>query len=411
MRSIPTRSVSPPISSVAFIVLHGGFVVTGIVTTLLGPLLPILISRWSLSDQRAGLFFTAQFCGSMVGVFTIGPLLKRGYRYTFVCGFGLIAAGVAGLNLGSHIANLAAAAVFGCGLGQTLSSANLWVAEIAKARRVAALSILNLMWGIGAIASSPFVMLAQRHVVTSWLLYAIAACSALTALVLAGMNLEPGTRSKEEDVQKPALVENISVRSTLSLAALFFLYVGSENSVAGWVASLTKRMNSDSGDVWALAPMFFWGGLLAGRALVPMVPLRRTERTLLASGLILAAAGICFLVRAETFASVAVCVTAEGLGLAAIYPILVAWLVKAFGERSRRIGAVMFALAGMGGATLPWLVGITSTRTGSLRAGLLIPLAGCIAMFGLTALMIEPAFGRRSETKACGDSLGQWRGY
>jgi fucose permease len=151
-------------------------------------------------------------------------------------------------------------------------------------------------------------------------------------------------------------------------------------------------MNSDSGDLWALAPMFFWGGLLAGRALVPMVPLRRSERTLLAGGLMLAAAGICFLLRAETFASVAVCVTAAGLGLAAIYPILVAWLVKAFGERSRRIGAIMFALAGMGGATLPWLVGLTSTRTGSLRAGLLIPLAGCITMFALTAIMIEPAF-------------------
>jgi MFS transporter, FHS family, glucose/mannose:H+ symporter len=392
MRSIPTPPVSPSVSSAASIVLHCGFVVTGIVTTLVGPLLPILIGRWSLSDQRAGLFFTAQFVGSMVGVASIGPLIKRGYRYTFVCGFALIAAGVAGLNLGSYVASLAAAAAFGCGLGQAISSANLWVAEIAKARRVAALSILNLMWGIGAIASSPFVMVAERHLVTSWLLFAIAACSALTAAFLAGMNLEPEMTRTAEPVHERAVKDNISVRSTLSLAALFFLYVGSENSVAGWVASLTKRMNSGSRDLWALAPMFFWGGLLAGRALVPMVPLRRSERTLLAGGLMLAAAGVCCLLWAETFASVVACVTASGLGLAAIYPILIAWLVKAFGERSRRIGAIMFALASMGGATLPWLVGLTSTRTGSLRNGLLIPLAGCIAMFGLTAIMIEPVF-------------------
>jgi MFS transporter, FHS family, glucose/mannose:H+ symporter len=392
MRSIPTPPVSPSVSSAASIVLHCGFVVTGMVTTLVGPLLPILISRWSLSDQRAGLFFTAQFFGSMVGVASIGPLIKRGYRYTFVCGFALIAAGVAGLNLGSYVATLAAATVFGCGLGQTISSANLWVAEIAKAQRVAALSILNLMWGIGAIASSPFVMLAQRHRVMSWLPYAIAACSALTAVFLAGMNLEPEITRQAEPVRERILKDNISVRSTLSLAALFFLYVGSENSVAGWVASLTKRMTSDSGDLWALAPMFFWGGLLAGRALVPMVPLRRSERTLLAGGLMLAAAGVCCLLWAETFATVVACIAASGLGLAAIYPILIAWLVKAFGESSRRIGAIMFALASLGGATLPWLVGLTSTRTGSLRDGLLIPLAGCIAMFGLTAIMIEPAF-------------------
>jgi fucose permease len=391
MRSIQSRPASLPISSAASVLLHGGFVVTGIVTTLIGPILPILISRWSLSDQRAGLFFTAQFCGSMAGVASLGWLIKRGYGHTLVCGFGLIAAGVAGLNLGSYVASLAAAAVFGCGLGQVLSATNLWVAEVAKARRVAALSILNLMWGIGAIASSPLVMLAQQRGATALLLYAIAVGAAFTALILAGMNLEPGTTQED---QKPisAQRQNISMRSTLSLAALFFLYVGSENSVAGWVASLTKRTNPDSGDLWALAPMFFWGGLLAGRALVPVVPLRQRERTLLASGLVLAAAGIGLLLQARTFASVAICVAAAGLGLAAIYPILVAWLVKAFGKRSRRIGAIMFALAGMGGATMPWLVGLTSTRTGSLRAGLLVPLAGCVAMFALIATMLEPVF-------------------
>jgi Major Facilitator Superfamily len=167
MDGIPTRPVSPPISLSASVVMHGGIVVAGIVTTLLGPILPILIARWSLSDERAGLFFTAQFCGSMLGVASIGPLIQRGYRRTFVCGFALIAAGVAGLNLGNTLASLAAAAVFGCGLGQVLSAANLWVAEVAKDRRLAALSILNLMWGIGAIASSPLVMLAQRHGATS----------------------------------------------------------------------------------------------------------------------------------------------------------------------------------------------------------------------------------------------------
>jgi fucose permease len=377
------------------VVLHGGFVVAGIVTTLIGPILPILIGRWSLADQRAGLFFTAQFCGSMAGVASLGWLVKRGYRHALVCGFSLIAAGVAGLNLGSYVASLAAAGLFGCGLGQVLSATNLWVAEVSKTRRVAALSILNLMWGVGAIASSPLVMLAQRRGATAMLLYAIAVGALLTALILAGMNFEPGTTpgtAEEEQQRGPTRSESISTRSTVSLGALFFLYVGSENSVAGWVASLTKRSNPDSGDLWALTPMFFWGGLLAGRALVPLVPLRQRERTLLGSGLMLAAAGICLLLAARTFASVAICVTAAGLGLAGIYPILVAWLVKAFGERSRRIGAIMFALAGMGGATMPWLVGLMSTRMGSLRAGLIVPLAGCAAMFTLIATMLEPVF-------------------
>ena len=392
MGSSLDRPIALPISSAASVVLHAGYVVAGIVTTLMGPILPILIGRWTLSDQRAGLFFTAQFCGSMVGVASLGVLIGRGYRYAFVCGFSLIAAGVAGLTLGSYLASLAAAALFGCGLGQALSAANLWVAEVAKARRVAALSILNLAWGIGAIASSPVVMVAQRHEAIPSLLYTIASASAFTALILVVMNLEP--EATDGDRQHSTLMrgENIGLRSSVSLAGLFFLYIGSENSIAGWVASMTKRMHPDSGDLWALAPLFFWGGILTGRALVPLVPFRWRERALLASGLILAGAAICLLLRAETFASIAICVSGAGLGFAGIYPILIAWLVKAYGQRSRQIGAIMFALAAMGGATMPWFVGLVSTATGSLRTGLLLPLAGCVAMFGLISSMREPIF-------------------
>src|ERR1700730_13780239 len=93
MSSNPTRPASLPTSLAAPVVLHGGFVIAGIVTTLIGPVLPILIGRWSLSDQRAGLFFTAQFCGSMAGVASLGWLIKRGYRHALVWRFRLIAGG------------------------------------------------------------------------------------------------------------------------------------------------------------------------------------------------------------------------------------------------------------------------------------------------------------------------------
>jgi MFS transporter, FHS family, glucose/mannose:H+ symporter len=381
-----------PVSSAAVTVLHLGLVVTGVVTTLLGPILPILISRWSLTDRRAGLFFTAQFCGSMLGVASIGPLLNRGYRQTFVCGFGLIALGVAGLNLPGYAANLASTAVFGCGLGQALSAANLWVAEVAGDRRVAAISILNLMWGLGAICSSPLVMLAQRQEMIPSVLYAIAASSAITALILTTMNLEPCKTHGAGKQESLSLQNGVSLRTAFSLATLFFLYVGSENSVAGWVASLAKRMNSDSSRPWALAPMFFWAGLIVGRGLVPFVPQRRRESALLTSGLILAATGICFLLRTATFAAIAICVAAAGLGLAAIYPILISWLVRGWGEKSRTIGSIMFAMASMGGATMPWFVGVVSTGTGSLRHGLLVPLAGCVAMLALVTMIVEPVF-------------------
>ena len=49
------------------VLLHGGFLLIGVVVTLLGPILPMLATKWSLDDAELGLLFTAQFRGSIIG--------------------------------------------------------------------------------------------------------------------------------------------------------------------------------------------------------------------------------------------------------------------------------------------------------------------------------------------------------
>ena len=70
-----------------------------------------------------------------------------------------------------------------------------------------------------------------------------------------------------------------------------------------------------------------------------------------------------------------------GLSYATLYPITVARLSHRFGVAARSIGAVMFSLASIGPAIIPWMVGITSQSTGSLRAGLALPLAATVILF------------------------------
>jgi MFS family permease len=69
-----------------------------------------------------------------------------------------------------------------------------------------------------------------------------------------------------------------------------------------------------------------------------------------------------------------------GLGCASIYPIYIAWLSKWYGARAKRIGGFLFALASLGGAAGPWLVGILSEYSGSLRVGFLVPLLSALFM-------------------------------
>jgi FHS family glucose/mannose:H+ symporter-like MFS transporter len=382
---IENRTGRLPPRGATIALLLVGFVVTGVVATLLGPILPILIARWSMSDARAGLFFTLQFCGSMAGVFSLGALLSwLGYRLTLFLGFICMSLGIAALISGGEAVGMISTALIGYGLGLVLSSTNLWVAEVAGSRRASALSVLNLAWGIGAVACPALVMLAQRTSRLFTLLLGIAALSGFVALALATLDLEPSVQANEDSAAP--LWQAEGRRTAIALGGLFFLYVGTEACVGGWIAALAKRLATMPGDLWALAPLFFWAGLLAGRALAPVALLRLSEATLLAGGLILAALGTGALWWATTFRDAALSVAASGLGLACIYPLLVARMVEYYGERARRTGSVMFALAGLGGATMPWLVGLTSAQAGSLRTGLLVPLAGCLAMLSLLPL-------------------------
>jgi fucose permease len=372
-------------------VIHAAFAAAGIVTVLLGPILPILISRWSLTDERAGLFFTTQFCGQFAGALSTGvliPLRRRGYRLTFAIGFALIALGVAALGLGDARTGLLGTATYGYGLGLALTGGNLWVAEVFPRRRATAVSILNVTWTIGAIVCGPLVMLAEDLHVLAEFLVGVALFHAICVLLIGLWEIEPlDPRADEIDPGGVAPPRNRLIgASALSLGALFFLYVGTEGAVGGWVAAYANRVESISAVMAALTPAFFWCGLAAGRALAPaalrsLAARKEREKILLGFGVSLAAVASGALLFAPTYRTALLCATLAGLGLACVYPILVGWLVRIYGAQARRFGSVLFATGSLGGATLPWLVGAISTHSGALRAGLGVPIGACVAMF------------------------------
>src|SRR5713101_7680660 len=131
-RSSSNRS---SLSSNRKLILAGqiAFVPTGILQTLLGPMLPILIARWALNDTQAGNLFLVQFLASLAGVQLSGLLLTRwGYRPAFLSGLLLMACGVSTLLLGSSALGMAAVAAYGLGLGLVVPSDNLLIAEIGS---------------------------------------------------------------------------------------------------------------------------------------------------------------------------------------------------------------------------------------------------------------------------------------
>src|SRR5437588_8993994 len=104
------------------------FAVLGVVTTLLGPILPLLSVHWSISTAQAGSLFFWQFIASTIGTLLSGAVLsKRGFRLPVLLGVAFCLVGVAGLiradwNLGRY-----AVACCGFGLGIALPAINLAV--------------------------------------------------------------------------------------------------------------------------------------------------------------------------------------------------------------------------------------------------------------------------------------------
>ena len=380
---IPIRVAgSPTESSQSFArVASAGFVLTGVVNTFLGPFLPILAARWALSDSRAGYFFAAQFLGSIMGVNISSVLVpRRGFRFTIGLAYLLMAAGIGGLASSGWKYALLSTFALGLGFGVAIPATNLFVSKANQNRRASALSALNFCWGLGACFTPVAIYFFVRKdhasmflVLLCGLLLLLAGCLAFTA----GGNPPANEQKITDRVQgKPEW------RFAAIIGGMFFLYVAIEASVGGWIATLAERVPLGAIGSWVLAPSLFWGGLLAGRGFAPIILRHVHERRLAIAGLVGAALGMCTLVVSSRWQWIAAAGLVVGFGLAPVFPITVALLSRFQNAETRNAGP-MFALAGLGGAIMPWLVGTVSTRHKSLQSGLMVPLLATLTLLWL----------------------------
>jgi len=361
------------------------FLPTGILTTLLGPMLPILIARWAMNDTQAGNLFLVQFLASLGGVQLSGVLLARwGFRPAFLSGLLLMACGVATVYMGSLWLGLASVAAYGLGLGLIVPSDNLLIAEIGSgtgsgpSSRAGAVSLLNFFWGVGAVFCSLMAAWTAAHKLLPFFLGSVALFLVLLALAMRNLPFPAAETSAESPISWRELAKSPTI---WLFAAVFFLYPGAETAVGGWIGSYVSRLGSRGAAIAPMMPAFFWSALTVGRALGTAFLRYFPERRVLRAGYAAGAAGIALMLWAPTLPGVIGGALITGLSFATLYPITVARLSQHFGVAARSIGAVMFSLAALGPAVIPWMVGVISHATGSLRAGLLLPLGATVVLF------------------------------
>lgn len=363
--------------------LHSGFVYIGIVTILLGPLLPYLARHWSLTDSRAGFLFAAEYSGSVLGNLLTGLLLPR-FGFSKVMGSSFVLFFLALTFLGAGPWTLACLLIFlyGIALGLSVPTSNLRATQLPSANTAAAVSLLNSSWGIGAVLC-PFLIAALSP---SLGFRGFTALLAALALIFSGLYFtRPATtrvRTRRPPRRSPgAWLAQLRHVSAVPLLLLFFLYVGVETALGGWVAAYEKRMAGMDSSTWALAPLVFYFFLLIGRWCAPLVLRRVSQMVISASGLLCAVVGGGIVAYSQTPLLLYTGTAIAGFGLAPEYPLYVTWFAETFREDANWLSTLYFGSAALGGAVLPWLVGIIAAHTNSLRAGLILPV-------GVTAVMV-----------------------
>jgi fucose permease len=161
-------------------------------------------------------------------------------------------------------------------------------------------------------------------------------------------------------------------------AGLFLFYVGVENGFGQWMASYVKSLGTLTLAVALATPSLFYSALMVGRWIAPALLRFVDEVKLVQRGLLLACVGMTGLMFSRQLPAIAATAVAAGLGLSAVYPITISLLSRE--SDSAKIGSMMFVLSNLGGGLLPWIVGVSSTRFATLKAGLCVPLFGCLVM-------------------------------
>ena len=360
--------------------MHFGFVLTGLGTAMLGPLLPLLMKQWHLLDEQSGLLILAQFCGAFLGGATMSWRLKRG----LLLGVAASTLGITAFALSPGLL-VACPALFltGFGLGRSITAVNILAGQRYAKKRASALSTLNFFWSFGAMLAPLMAGWLTPHFSLERLLLGFAAlfgtCSLGLAFEMRGgfTDLPPLQNSTGRSTN-----HGLAARAFIFFMGMLFLYGGLETCLSGWLTTYAFRYGEKTLSISQYTTLLLWMSLTLGRIssalLLKEVPERLLWRCALLSTTLLTGA----LAMAHTAKSIALITILLGLSLSPWFPITFSLLMS---ERPRaRQAGVVIAVSGLGAASLPWIMGVLSTHSGSLQRSLVVPLLAAALLLGMS---------------------------
>ncbi len=366
---------------------YSGMFVFGIDLAILGALLPSLFRGMHLEPSQAGSLFVFLNGGALVVTMLSGPAFDRfGFKVLLLISSVVDAVSLLGVAHAQTYPTLALCSfLLGLGGGGLNSGTNAFVADLYPESQAAALSRLGVFFGFGACFIPIFIGSLLSLLSLKAILILTASIALVPGLLFSVLRFPPGkqaatgfTLSQALGVLKSPLV--------LLLGVLLFFESGNEMNSNAWLAAFLDRKLGLQPATSLYYLSAFWGSVIAGRLISPMLLRRMRETTLVQ---ICAAAAVVALSVLVLFPDPLVSLMAAALAgfcISPIYPCVLGFAAARFPGLSGTVFGALFTIALVGGMLLPWLAGFLVGRHG-IQAGLATAAAGFVMVLVLQTVI------------------------
>ena len=372
--------------SFPLIIAYLTFIVIGIATGLLNIAWTFMQPTFGVSLDSIGVLLTAAMLGgliaafmsgSLIGKFTIGPVLVGGMAFA---GIGLIGYAIAPV----WIALLAVAFLTSIGKGAIDAGFNNFVSSNYGSSQM---NWLHACWGIGLTIAPTVVTVSVLNLGRGWQpSYVISGLLALLLGLVILLTLPRWHLKKTKRGQPETAPSRIPIRNTLRRPIvlmsilLLFVYGGIEigtGQLANTLFVEARGISQENSSAWVSA---YWGSFTLGRMLMGLLAMRIGDKWLLNVSFSLSILGavLLFFNISDSFSFIGL--MGIGFGLAAIFPILISQTPARVG-RDHAANAIGFQVgsAGLGGAVLSGIAGVFAENIGIETISLFILLGALLA--------------------------------
>jgi MFS family permease len=341
-----------------------GLLTVGPVMLSLGTINIYLRMKFSLDEMTISSLAALLPFGILIGSIAFGPIVDR-YSYKILLIFStlLIFLGFEGIAF-TNVVELLHISFFILGLGGGIinGATTALVADISTSEKGSSLSLLHSFYGIGAIAMPFLSGFLSRFFQFNEIFAGIGLIILLPTFFYSSISFPKPKQPHGFPIKK--MIDLLKDYTLLSFGLILFFEGGIESIINNWTTTyLHKRLSQGTEEILFIFT-FFSLGFTITRLLMYKILKHVSYKIIFYISILLALSGIIIFIFFQSSLLYTFGIILIGLGLASIFPIILASITEIYTEFSGTALSITFFLAVVGGVAFNIIIGVISESFG-----------------------------------------------